>query len=147
MVKYGTLGYKVSARIARKKDIVFVREDFEDLGGYDQIGRVLRRLVSAEKIIKIGYGLYAKAKKSSITGEVIPVAPLPILATCALERLGVEIAPSTLERDYKEGRTTQVPTGRLIAVKGRINRKIGYDGGYISYEPAANRASVSMKSL
>jgi len=30
MNKYGTLGYKISARIARKKDIVFLREDFAD---------------------------------------------------------------------------------------------------------------------
>jgi hypothetical protein len=136
MVKYGTLGYKISARIARKNDIVFVREDFADLGGYDQIGRVLKGLISAGKIIKIGYGLYAKAKKSSITGEIIPVAPLPALAKCALKRLGVEIEPSTLDRDYEAGKTTQVPTGRLIAVKGRVNRKIGYGGAYVSYEPA-----------
>src|SRR6266545_6270135 len=80
MNKYETLRYKISARIARKKDIVFLREDFADLGGYDQVGRILKNLVRAGKIIKIGYGLYAKAKKSSITGEVIPVAPLPTLA-------------------------------------------------------------------
>lgn len=137
MDRYGTLTYKVSARIARKNGvIVFVREDFADIGGYDQIGRVLRELARAGKLIKIGYGLYAKAKKSSITGEVIPVAPLPTLAKAALERLGIEIASSNLERDYNAGKTTQVPTGRLIAVKGRVNRKIGYGGAYVSYEPA-----------
>lgn len=137
MNKYGTLKYKISSRIARKKTIVFLREDFADLGGYDQVGRILRELARAGKIIKIGYGLYAKAKKSFITGEIIPVAPLPTLAKAALERLGVEVAPSTWERDYNAGKTTQVPTGRLIAVKGRVNRKIGYGGVYVSYEPAA----------
>ena len=35
------------------------------------------------------------------------------------------------------GKTTQVPTGPVIAVKGRISRKIGYGGTYVSYEPAA----------
>ncbi len=137
MNKYRTLKYKIFARIARKKNIVFLREDFADLGGYDQVGRILRELARTEKIIKIGYGLYAKAKKSFITGETIPVAPLPTLAKAALERLGVEVAPSTWERDYNAGKTTQVPTGRLIAVKGRVNRKIGYGGVYVSYEPAA----------
>jgi hypothetical protein len=141
MNKYGTLKYKISARIARKKDLVFVREDFADLGGYDQVGRTLKELSRAGKIIKIGYGLYAKAKKSFITGEIIPVAPLPTLAKSALERLGVEVVPSTLERDYNAGKTTQVPTGRLIAIKGRMNRKIGYDGAYVSYEPAARAGS------
>jgi Family of unknown function (DUF6088) len=142
MNKYETLSYKISARIVRKKDIVFLREDFADLGGYDQVGRILRNLVRAGKIIKIGYGLYAKAKKSSITGEVIPVAPLPTLARAALERLGVEVAPSALERDYNAGKTTQVPTGRMIAIKGRVNRKIGYGGAYVSYEQAAKEGTL-----
>src|SRR5690349_12831146 len=110
MNKYGTLAYKVSSRVSRKNCAVFVREDFKDLGGYDQIGRVLKELVRAGKIIKIGYGLYAKAKKSSLTGKIVPVAPLPTLAKEALERLGVETAPSSLEREYSAGRTTQVPT-------------------------------------
>lgn len=137
------MSYKVSARIAWKKGvIVFVREDFADIGGYDQVGRVLRELARAGKLIKIGYGLYARAKKSSITGEAIPVAPLPTLAKAALDRLGFEIAPSELEQEYKSGKTTQVPTGRLIAVKGRINRKIGYGGVYVSYEPAARADNV-----
>src|SRR5215475_13047291 len=136
MNKYETLNYKISARIVRKKDIVFLREDFADLGGYDQVGRILRNLVCDGKIIKIGYGLYAKAKKSSITGGIIPVAPLPTLARVALERLGVEVAPSALERDYNAGNTTQVPTGRMIAIKGRVSRKIAYGGASISYELA-----------
>jgi hypothetical protein len=137
MNKYETLSYKISAMIARKKDIVFLREDFADMGGYNQVGRILRNLVRAGKVIKIGYGLYAKAQKSSITGEVIPVAPLPTLARAALGRLGVEVAPSALEKDYNAGKTTQVPTGRMIAIKGRVNRRIGYDVAYISYESAA----------
>ncbi len=64
------------------------------------------------------------------------MAPLPTLAKAALERLGVEVAPSALEKDYNASKTTQVPTGRLIAIKGRMNRKIGYGGAYISYESA-----------
>jgi hypothetical protein len=107
------------------------------LGGYDQVGRILRSLVRAGKIIKIGYGLYAKAKKSSITDEVIPAAPLPTLAKAALERLGVQVVPSALERDYGAGKTTQVPTGRMIAIRGRVKRKIGYGGAYLSFEPAS----------
>lgn len=136
MNKYGTLSYKICARMARKKTSVFVREDFADVGGYDQVGRILRDLTRKGKIIKIGYGLYAKARKSSVTGQVVPVSPLPTLAKEALTRLGVKIAPSTLEKEYNAGRTTQIPTGRLIAVRGRVSRKIGYGGACISYEQA-----------
>lgn len=136
MNRYGTLAYKIAARIRRKNALVFVREDFADLGGYDQVGRILRELGRRGELIKIGYGLYAKAKKSPLTGQVVPVAPLPTLAQEALARLGVETAPSRLEQEYNAGRTTQVPTGRLIAVKGRVSRKIGYGGAYVHFEPA-----------
>ena len=137
MNKYNTLSYKIIARITRKNSSVFVREDFADLGGYDQVGRVLRGFARSGKIIKIGYGLYAKAKISSITGDIIPVLPLPNLAKEALQRLGVKTAQSKLEKAYNEGKTTQVPTGRMIAIEGRTKRKIGYGGAYISYETIA----------
>lgn len=134
-----TLEDKVSYRITRSKQSVFVREDFEDLGGYDQVGRALRQLARNNALVKIGYGLYAKAKQSSLSGKTVPVKPLPDLAKEALGRLGLKVYPSKLERDYNAGRTTQVPTGRRIAVKGRISRRIGYNDAYVSYERATAR--------
>ncbi len=136
MSRYGSLEYRITARIARKKCAIFVREDFQDLSDYDQVGRALRKIAKEGRLVRLGYGVYAKTKKSTITGEIVPVAPLPVLAKEALARLGIQTAPSRLEQDYNAGKTTQVPTGRLIAVKGRINRKIGYGGAYVSYEPA-----------
>ncbi len=136
MSKYGTLSYRVATRIRRKHQLVFLRKDFSDLGGYDQIGRILRELARAGQLVKIGYGLYAKAKTSALTGGIVPAAPLPVLAKEALERLGVTIAPSRLAQAYNAGKTTQVPTGRLIAVKGRVSRKIAFAGAAISYESA-----------
>lgn len=137
MNKKRKLKDKIMIRITLKKCAVFLREDFEDLGGYDQIGRILRQLACEGKIIKIGYGLYAKAKISPLTGKLVPVLALPTLAREAIERLGLQTSPSRLEQEYNAGRTTQVPTGRLIAVNGRISRRIGYNGAYISYEAAS----------
>ena len=127
----------MAERIARKKGNVFLRSDFEDLGGYDQVGRGLRSLTSKGRLVKIGYGLYARAISSPLSGRTVPAKPLPALAAEALARLNVETAPSSFARAYNEGVTTQVPTGRLIAVKGRISRKIGYDGRYASFERIA----------
>lgn len=125
---------RILARIARKKSNVLLRDDFADIGGYDQVGRALKQLADKGKLIRIGYGLYSKAKVSTLTGETIPVASLPVLAKEALGRLGVKTAPSSAEIAYNEGRSTQIPTGRLIGVKGRIKRKIGFKEAYISYE-------------
>ena len=132
-----TLESKMRYRITRCKDTVFTPQDFLDLSDRDQVGRVLRKLVAEESLLKVGYGLYAKSHKSSITGNVIPDKGLPDLAKEALNKLGVKVMPSTAEREYNSGRSTQVPTGRVIGVKGRVSRKIGYNGKYVTLEHIA----------
>ena len=135
--KIKPLEKRVAGRISRMKSDVFLRDDFSDLGGYDQVGRALRTLATKGRIVKIGYGLYARAAVSPLSGKTTPKKPLPALATEALKRLNVEVAPSRFARAYNAGSTTQVPTGRVIAVKGRVSRKIGYGGKYVTLERAA----------
>jgi len=134
MKKRKTIEYRVFSRISRKKCAVFMRDDFKDLGDYDQVGRALRKLAAKGTIMKIGYGLYSKTKVSRFSGRITLARNLPEIATEALRRLGIETCPSTLESDYNAGRSTQVPTGRLIGIKNRIRRRIGYNGTYVSYE-------------
>lgn len=98
------------------------------------MGRALRSLTKKGNLIRLGYGVYAKAKKSPINGEAVPVAPLPTLAKEALQHLGIETTSSRLEKAYNAGETTQVLTGRLIGVKGHVNRKLGYRGAFVRYE-------------
>ncbi|RUO22603.1 hypothetical protein CWE08_05365 [Aliidiomarina iranensis] len=130
-----SLRSRMKYRISRSKKTVFTPKDFLDLSDRDQVGRVLRQLVKDESLIKFGQGLYAKAKRSSLTGKLIPIKPLPELAVEALrDKLKVKVVPaSDLER-YNSGQSTQVPTGRLIAVKGRVSRKMAYDGKSIKYQ-------------
>ena len=61
--------------------------------------------------------------------------PLPDLAREALtQKLGVEVVSSREQASYNSGKSTQVPTGRLIAVRGRVSRKMAYDGKSIKYQ-------------
>jgi hypothetical protein len=130
-----SLKSKVKYRISRSKGVVFTPRDFFDLSDRDQVGRVLRQLVADNSLIKFGQGLYAKAKRSSLTGKLIPLKPLPELAKEALiEKLNVKVVVAVDVERYNSGRTTQVPTGRLIAVKGRVSRKMAYDGKSIKYQ-------------
>jgi len=129
-----TIEGRIFTRIARRKSNVLLRVDFVDLGGYNQVGRALLQLIRKGKIVKIGYGLYAKARISSLTGEILPVEPLPVLAREAMKRLGIKVSPTQAELDYQAGRSTQVPTGRLIGVHNRISRKISYMGATVYYE-------------
>ena len=135
MGNFKSLEDKIRARIARRKSNVFIREDFADLGGYDQVGRVLLKLTRQGNLAKLGYGIYTKTRISQLTGEVVPIAPLPALAKEALQKLGVKIQLTRAEKDYQEGRSTQIPTGRLIGInKSRLCRKIGYKEASIYYE-------------
>ena len=130
-----TLKSRVKYRLSRSKDTVFVPQDFLDLSDRDQVGRVLRQLMSEGQLVRFGYGLYAKAEKSPYTGKVVPKKALPDLAREALtNKLDVDVGASKAMRRYNKGESTQVPTGRVIGVKGRVTRKMGYNGQSVKLE-------------
>lgn len=125
---------KVEARLARMKGDVFLRADFSDLGSYGQVGVVLGKLVRAGKLMKIGQGLYTRAKPSKFDGTLIPIKGITALMSEALERLGIGTGPTRIDRAHLEGRTNQVPSGQLIGVDRRVRRKLGYNGAVMRFE-------------
>jgi hypothetical protein len=136
-----TLETRILNRIERKRGDVFLRSDFRDLGGYDQVGRVLRDLVRKGTLLKVSHGLYTRAVKSPFSENPVPPKGLETL-TEALRRVGVEVVQTRLEREYNAGLTTQVPTGRVVGVRRRVRRKIGYDDINLSFEKAGERPEV-----
>ena len=134
-MKPETLETRLLKRIARKNGDVFLRADFTDLGGYDQVGRALCNLVRKRQLLKVGQGIYTRAATSPFSGDAVPPKGLRTLRE-ALVRLGIKTAPTRLEQDYEAGRTTQVPTGRVVAVSRRVRRKIGYGGTLLRFERA-----------
>ena len=133
MVMLNTLKEKIKYRIKRKKDSVFILSDFDDLSDKDQIGRILRGLVKKGILVKVGQGLYAKTKISLLSGNRILEKSLIEIAKEVLEKYNYKIGKTKYEKLYEEGKSTQLPTGRMIAVEGRINRKIEYNGVEIEY--------------
>ncbi|MDN5214693.1 DUF6088 family protein [Fulvivirgaceae bacterium BMA12] len=129
-----TLEGKMRYRIKRGRDSVYIPSDFFDLSDRDQVGRVLRQFIKKGMLIKLGQGIYARAKLSSLTGKPVPEKDLRSLALEALKKLGIKTAPSSQEQAYNRGQSTQVPTGRVIGVRDRISRTIGYNGRFIKYE-------------
>jgi hypothetical protein len=119
----------------RKRGDVFLRADFDDLGGYDQVGRALRKIVREGRLVRVGQGLYARARPSITNGEPVPARGLTTL-TEALGRVGIETVATRLERACNAGETTQVPTGRVVGVTRRVRRKVGYGGINLSFERA-----------
>lgn len=131
-----TLEAKMRYRINKSKLSAFVVADFYDLSDRDQIGRILRKMVKEQFLIKLGQGIFAKTKISTITGKRILETDFITTAKQALKKLKIKIYPSRAERDYNDGRSTQIPTGLRIAVNKRVARTISYNGRTISYEQA-----------
>jgi hypothetical protein len=130
----GTIAEAISRKVSRSKRNVFLRGDFDKLGSYDSVGRGLKQLTRTGKLVQIGYGLYAKAEVSPFSGKPAPLVGIRRLAAEALGRLGKAVDVSSFDKAYNSGRSTQVPTGRTLAVKDRVRRRIGYDGNYIVLE-------------
>jgi hypothetical protein len=128
---------RILKRISRSKKTVFLREDFKDLGSYNQVGLALRQLVCTEKIAKLGYGLYAKTRPSVIwKGKRSLAAEGGFLGASreALNRLGIKWRPSDAEIAYNEGRSTQIPATGYVIIQGNFNRKIYFKNLELPYE-------------
>ena len=121
-----TLRERVETRIARKRDNVFLTREFVDLGGSDQVLRVLRGLVRDKRLVRLGYGVYGRAIISRLSGEPILYSPAGFIGAArqALDKLGVKWEPTKWERAYNKRKSTQVPVNPAVRVKGRFSRRL-----------------------
>jgi len=124
---YMTILSKVKTRVKRSKRSVFLRSDFKDIADYDQVGRALRQLVKEELLMKIGYGLYVRARVNRITGKLMPDNPAGAdgVVIEAMEKLGVEYRFDDASELNFSGKSTQIPANVKIQPKSaRFTRKI-----------------------
>ncbi|REG13928.1 DUF6088 family protein [Roseateles depolymerans] len=123
---------------------VILRSDLASLGSASQLSEALRALQRRGLLVRIGTGIYAKTRVSSITGAVVPAGSLESLSQEALQRLGVTVSASSAAAAYNDGGTTQIP-GKLVVNTGkrRIQRKIAVGGRRLVYENDYTRAATS----
>lgn len=126
---------RIRRAVQRRSDLVFRPADFRAIGSEASVKRALKDLTDSGLLVRLGVGLYAKAKTSVLSGKPIPVSPIEVLAPMALRKLGVAVQETRRHREYNSGRTTQVPTGLVVNTgRRRITRKIGFNGKFIEYE-------------
>jgi hypothetical protein len=124
-----TLRETVEARIAERRDDVFLPREFRDLGGEDQVLRVLRGLVRDGQLVRLGYGVYGRAETSRLSGEPILAARGGFIGAArqALDKLGVQWEPTEAQAAYNAGRSTQVPVNPAVRLKkSRFVRRLKY---------------------
>lgn len=126
---------RMLASLRRSKSAAFVRKDFERFGGYRQVSRAINELVAEGAIVRVGYGAFAKARPSSISGKPLPAEPLLNIAFEIMEKLGVDADEGRDARALREGRSTQVPMLPVVNVgKARVRRKIAYGSKTVVFE-------------
>ncbi len=121
-----TISSKVKARLNRSKRFVFTRADFTDIAGYDQVGRVLKKFVDTGYLLRIGYGLYTKARTNRITGKLMPASPggADGVLLEAIEKLGVTYKFDDFSQRSIDGDSLQIPASFKIITNNRFKRKI-----------------------
>ena len=138
-VKYQeSIAYKALNRLKAIRGNVVLRKDFNGLGSYRQISRALNELIAEKKLVKIGAGIYAKAYLSKYSDTPLVKNGTDATLREALKRLGVTYEPGGAEKDYNEGKSTQVPVRNIVKLKSRCRRRIGYRNSELIFEKKIN---------
>lgn len=118
---------RIYQKIKRSRRYVFERKDFDGFASYDQIGRALKQLVKKGELIKLGYGLYTKARINSLTGKPMPTNPggSDSLMREILKMKGVEFEMDNLSLQSLSGESTQIPSSVQYSWNPKqFNRKL-----------------------
>jgi hypothetical protein len=131
--------------IRQRAGNVVLRSELVGMGSSSQVTLALRALQLKGVLLRIGTGVYAKTRKSSVTGAIIPAGSLETLAIETLEKFGVKVEVSSAAAAYNRNDTTQLP-GQFVANTGqrRISRKIAVGGRSVAYENNFTRADAAM---
>lgn len=134
---------RIVKSIANRQGVVILRSELRGLGSYSQVGRSLDDLVRSGHLVRAGKGVFVKTRVSSVTGRQVPAGTLEAIVTEALTKMGVEVAPGQLAREYNNGKSTQLPMQFVVNTGNRrISRKITVGGRTVMYENNLKRASA-----
>src|SRR5689334_10614815 len=138
-VKYSeSIEYKALDRLKAIRGSAVLRKDFYGLVSYRQISRAINKLIEEKKLVKVGKGIYAKAYLSKYSNTPLIKNGVDITLRSALKRLGVTFEPGSAEKEYNEGKTTQVPIRNVVRLKNRCRRRIGYMNSELIFEKNIN---------
>ncbi len=130
-----TVKDRVIAKIKRSSSSVFLRKEFDRLGDYRQVSRAINDVAVSGILVKVGFGLYAKARPSTISGKPVPTVPLLNIGLEVMQKIGVKADVGKDAVALREGRSTQVPMLPIINLgKARVSRKIAVGNRQVVYE-------------
>ena len=134
-----SLKFKVLERI--KKQIagnIVLREDIENMGSPRQISRCFKDLVQMGELVKIGYGIYAKASFSKTLNKPVIQGGFGQVCKEALTKKGIKWEPGSAEQAYNSGLSTQVPVRTIVQLKSRYRGHLSYGNRKLIAEKGTN---------
>ena len=105
---------------------IVLRKDIEAMGSPRQISRCFKDLVEMGELIKIGYGVYAKAYISKTLNKPVIQGGFGQACKEALNKKGVQWEPGSAEQAYNAGQSTQVPVRTIVQLKSRYRGRLSY---------------------
>ncbi|NTX20248.1 DUF6088 family protein [Burkholderia cepacia] len=134
-----TLEDRIVRSIRRREGVVILRSEVAALGSTAQVGRVLAKLVANGALVRVSKGVFAKTRINKFTGKLAPAAPFESIAAEVFRKLGIEVRPGRLAREYNAGTTTQIPMDAVVNTgTRRIRRKIQVGSKTVKYEKSAD---------
>lgn len=129
-----SLKNNIKKRIKRRKGSVFMIDDFMRLStDKNQIQRALRQLVDEGVVVRVGKGVYVRARISSINGRIVPDTGLRDIAIAVIRKGGGKVKLTPEQLAYNENRSTQVPNMDFVGADKPISRKLTLNGREIKY--------------
>ncbi|MDR2572762.1 MAG: type IV toxin-antitoxin system AbiEi family antitoxin domain-containing protein [Desulfovibrio sp.] len=130
-----TIFTRIKKSIANSRGDLFMTRDLRKFGHNTAVAESLKRLVDEGVLYRFGYGVYAKAKIGIISNSPVPVQPLEELTAQFLDKMGVKWRLGRAQREYNEGKTTQIPVTSAFDIgKRRITRKLTIGARSTRYE-------------
>lgn len=132
---------RMAQSIARSSRDIFLRNELAQFGTPSRVTRGINDLMREGKIMRLGYGIYAKTEPSIVTGNPIPRKVLETLTKEAFNSLRIPIELGKAQTAYAEGRTTQIPMSIVVSTGNkRVNRKLRLGDREVIYENNLRRA-------
>ncbi len=125
-----------------KEGSIFIHNDFKDLTNYENIKKIIQRMVNKGAIIKVLDGIYMKPKYSPLLNEYIPCNIFD-LSECIARKFGWDIVPTGEVAINYFGLSTQLPQMYTYSSTGPY-KKYSIDGKTISFKHSSTKKMFKM---
>ena len=118
---------EIECKLTESSSIVFTTADFLSIAGRSAVTRALNKLINECKLMKISIGLYAKARKNRINGQVMldSLGGADAVLVEALDKLGIKYEKDKSYFAYINGESTQIPAKLIIKTSSKRKFFIG----------------------